>query len=340
MFQITDALVSIGVDSITPLVGILHNKDAKVRHVAATALDKLQWQPTNTEDQISYWIAQQNWEKCVEFDLLAIAPLINVLEDSDPVVQAAVVETLKRIGDSRAITPLRDLLESGSITSDRIFQIMDAFVTIGVDSITPLVGMLHHKDIEMRHAAAVALDKLHWQPTNTEDQISYWIAQQNWEKCVETGSEAVELLIRMIDDSNGKVQESVIETLAHISPPPVEILIHTFRHSSISIQSKIARTLEQIGTPATIHLITMLNDERSDLRKAGIEMLEKINDVKAVEALIGALADQNRDVRRAATKALGAIGDMRALDSLIHILDDPHEDIRETAIVALGKLMP
>jgi len=100
-----------------------------------------------------------------------------------------------------------------------------------------------------------------------------------------------------------------------------------------------------IGDPrALAPLVAALADSDPRLRRAVVETLGKIGDVRAAESLMAALKDDESSmVRFAAARALGKIGDPRAVEPLVTALGDvpDHEfapDVREAASEALEKI--
>jgi HEAT repeat protein len=82
--------------------------------VAAEALDSIGWQPDKSEAAAAYWIAKDQWDRCVEVGLAAVEPLIAALKNTDARVQRSAARVLGEIGDTRAVEPLVPLLYNGS----------------------------------------------------------------------------------------------------------------------------------------------------------------------------------------------------------------------------------
>lgn len=84
-----------------------------------------------------------------------------------------------------------------------------------------------------------------------------------------------------------------------------------------------------------------LVDLKSDdplVRRAAAEALGKMQDPRALVALIHALADEEAGVRRAAIQAVGQIKDPKAIPPLGERLQDEDEFVRVAAIEALEKI--
>lgn len=66
--------------AMDPLVGALQNWS--LSKAAATALDRLGWQPGQDETTARYWIAKQEWERCAAMGSVATETCVSLLEQS------------------------------------------------------------------------------------------------------------------------------------------------------------------------------------------------------------------------------------------------------------------
>jgi hypothetical protein len=101
----------IGASAVEPLITVLKDRDKDVRKVAAYALDKLGWKSDHGEDSAWYWIAKEDWEKCVDIGTPAVDALIFVFMDGDTEIRRAALLALREIRDARAVKPLIVALE-------------------------------------------------------------------------------------------------------------------------------------------------------------------------------------------------------------------------------------
>jgi len=85
-------------------------------------------------------------------------------------------------------------------------------------------------------------------------------------------------------------------------------------------------------------LIQNLDSTYRDLRMSSIWTLGKVNDPRALEALISALKHKDLGVRIAASEALGDKKNPKAIDPLIAGLKENEETVREAFIEALQKI--
>ncbi|MCP4536735.1 MAG: hypothetical protein GY832_06275 [Chloroflexi bacterium] len=191
--------------------------------------------------------------------------------------------------------------------------------------VTGLVEALgYRKDASVRQAAAESLDDLGWQPDRNETGAVYWIAKRQWDKCVELGTLAVELLIVTLKDRDRAVRRAAAEALGKVGDArAVKSLIAALNDQNRAVRRTAAEALGKVGDVRAVEpLIAALKDQDDTVRRAAAEALEKVGDVQAVDPLIAALKDHDGTVRLAAIKALEKIGDDRAEKPLITALQD------------------
>ncbi|MGQ9908138.1 MAG: HEAT repeat domain-containing protein, partial [Candidatus Flexifilum sp.] len=256
------ALVQLGdVRAVAPLIACLEDQEDWVRGAAAEALGQLG-------------------------DVRAVAPLIECLKDGDWEVRRAAAWALRQLGDGRAVAPLIDCLEDEiwivrETASQALGQLgwqpqtqeqeitywiakrnWDALVEIGEASVAPIINRLKDEDTYVRQAAAKALGQLGWQPQTQEQQITYWIVNQNWDALVEIGGASIALLIGCLKDGDWDVRQAAVEAL------------------------------EKLGDrQAVALLIDCLKDRDWEVRRAAAEMLGHLGDRRAVAPLIDCLED-------------------------------------------------
>jgi hypothetical protein len=101
----------------------------------------------------------------------------------------------------------------------------------------------------------------------------------------------------------------------------------------------VIEVLGKIGDPRAANaLLKHFHDPSTVVREAVVKALGSINDPRLVDPLIEALQDNDKFVRANAAKGLGKIGDMRAFDPLITALNDKEESVWLSASEALHLL--
>jgi HEAT repeat protein len=247
------ALLKIGAPAVEQLIVALKNRDAYVRMVAATALgdirDARALNPLlitlkDTDEEVRRRAADALGQLG---DILAVEPLVDALGDDDVKVRTQAALALGIIGDDRAVEPLIDAL--GDEDVNVCVQAALALGKIGdAGAVEPLIDLLNDDDPDVRGNSAEALgglrdyhalrplvvalkdddqmvrrravnslEKLGFRPQEANEVgIAYWIAEQDWEKCIEVGAPAVESLIALLQDENADIQINAIETLGAI----------------------------------------------------------------------------------------------------------------------------
>jgi HEAT repeat protein len=235
----------------------------------------------------------------------AFSSLIDDLKNERSSVRWAAAEALGKIGDERAVAPLKDALQDENSSVRR--AVIEALGKLGTPAVLALINVLENGDDDAQwtaarmlgrigdaqavpalidalkisslcKAAVKALDRIGWIPNSGEDGAFYWIAKRKWEHCVVIGAPAILPLIDAIESGDDDLRWGAAETLGMIG-----------------------------DVRAVSALIHALKDEDDNVRCAAAEALGKIGDVGAVAALKGAFMDRNYRVHRAIDKALEAL---------------------------------
>ena len=136
------------------------------------------------------------------------------------------------------------------------------------------------------------------------------------------------------------IRKEIINAMGSMAPSIA------FRHVVILLKDRISSVrrsavaaLGRIGSVEAVPgLIPLLTDQESDVRSSAAEALGRIGSVEAVSRLIPLLTDQKLYVRRSAADALGRLGSIEAVPGLIPLLTDQESDVRRSAADALGRL--
>jgi HEAT repeat protein len=350
--------------AIDPLIEVaIYDNDFWVRETAAKALDKLEDDGivgyfitllTNEDSKVRKMAAEALREIK---DSRAIDPLIVGLQDRENGVRKASAEALGKIGDSRAVDFLIAVLkdEDGNVRK----AVTEALREIGDSrAIDSLIARLDDEDTGVRKAAAEALREIG--DSRAIDSLITALKDKDSnvrEAVAETlgklgDSRAVEPLITVLQDEDNedwKVKQTVAWALGKIGDSrAVEPLI-----SALNMYGETAAVaLLRIGKPAIKHLITVLQDRNSEVRKLAAQILDKLawqfsNEEErisyhiakgnwdecvqigkpAVVPLIEVLKEHTglydqREIMFGAARALVELQDKRAVDPLITILND------------------
>ncbi len=131
--DITWALVRIGGEALEPLIDLLYNTNAAVRHHAAHVLGKIA-------------------------DARAVEALIHALHDTDAAVVAKAAFSLGQIGDERAIPALVRLV--GHENRDVETMLITVLERFGSASVQPLTELMTDERWQVREQAADILGQL------------------------------------------------------------------------------------------------------------------------------------------------------------------------------------
>jgi HEAT repeat protein len=208
--QTKKALIEIGEPSVKPLINILNNnafKNYQLCAVSAEVLEAIGWTPSDDETAAVYYIARNEWDECVKLGPTAVDPLLSALKGKKNEVRISAALTLGKIGDPQAVTPLIAALNEGfPYAAEALGQIGDK------RAIDPLIDAL--KDVFSRSVAAKALESFGWSPNDDEIKAWYYIAKNEWEKCIEIGDPAVAPLIVSLKRQDWEERNVAAKTLA------------------------------------------------------------------------------------------------------------------------------
>ncbi len=145
--------------AIGPLPGCLKSKDYNMRKAAAAALVSLLWKPETEDQKISFLIAKEDWDGLVKMREKAVEPLLDILDDKEPIVRTGAAKALGDIREKRAVEPLMRLLKDQAASVR-----WSAAISLGKlrdeRAIEPLIQSLKDEDRMVRSSAAKVLANL------------------------------------------------------------------------------------------------------------------------------------------------------------------------------------
>lgn len=243
----------------------------------------------------------------------------------------------------------------------------DHCIAMGETAAEPLLMTVRDDDINVRKAAAEALDQIGWKPDSDETAAWYWVAKQKWHQCATMGETVVEPLIAVSRDE--AIKWDVVETLGKIGGP--RAIKHLIDYL-IVYKFAAVKALSQIGKDAVGPLISVLKADNDAKAPYIAEVLGNIGDTRAVSSLMDALRnsdsfhrpyfhvearkaldkigqtdieffinmldDKNKSVRLDTAEVMGRLDDKRAVKPLITALKDSNGDVRGAAAEALDRL--
>jgi HEAT repeat protein len=148
----------------------------------------------------------------------------------------------------------------------------------------------------------------------------------------------VEGWIAALEDVDPDVRKEAAGSLGRSGDPrAVEPLIGALKDPDHEVVESAADALVALGDPAAEALMDLLEHDDTYLSLWAVEILKKMNDVRAVEPLLAALKKKPSLVTVEAADALAGIGPA-AIPALIETLGDESEQVRGWAALALGKI--
>jgi HEAT repeat protein len=293
------ALVKMGKPSVDPLIMALKNNttadsfnDSVVRWQSAAALGMIK-------------------------DASAVEPLIQGLKDRDNDTRYWAAIALGQINDSRAREPLVQALSDGncSVREGSGWALLAMQGPMAADLFIQILTTTDKKS-SARRGAAAALGR-------------------------SGDSRAAELLIQALADDDKGVGAEAARVLGRLNDSKaIEPLIKTFKDNDTALKAEAVKALVAIGRPSIGPLIETLKDEDGMSRQEAAAALGGIGDPGAVEPLVSAFQAGDSDVRRATVNALVKINSNSTMDSFLQILKDQNQsgEIRVDAAWALGEL--
>ena len=262
-------------------------------------------------------------------------------------VRQAIMEGLLSAGPA-SVDPLVEALIEARDEPYVRENAMGILAGIGTPSVNALIGVLKHKDDDVRRRAAWALRRI--------------------------GDERAAFpLMALLKDRDREVRKEAILGLGTArSTDAVPVLLEHIPRADVEARRAIVWSLGEIGDPRAIEpLRALLRDPDGALRRAAAESLSRIvernpgyidvlmdgtqspdplvrvesaaalgrsQDEATIDPLLSLTRDDHAEVRYAAAKALGNLGDSRATPALVDLLDDDREKVRMSAALALGDL--
>jgi HEAT repeat protein len=238
-----------------------------------------------------------------------VGPLALALHDPVPEVRTAAAQALRRVGDTRAIEPL--------------------------------LNSLRDPNHNVRWHVATALTALGWRPNSDTEFVLRSVALGQHEEAAAYGEEAVESLIKCLEDASSPKRQEAAVALGKIGDSrAVKPLEGVLEDEDGHLRVSAIEALSQIGaTDSRALLFRRLKDRDRHVRAAAVEALGRVGDPRIVEPIAESLlSDGSWEVRKLSVEALGRIRDERTTELLCRALEDSDSDVRQTAANALGQL--
>lgn len=291
----------------------------------------------------------------------AVEPLCSLVGDNDLDVCLPAVETLGKLGDSRAIEPLLETLETDDRRAVRQgirkallgiggMKVMDAFIK------KPLVWLADgYCDEEFESLVAGTgdarvMDRLVDIILNghailsQEDSGKVGDLRINKARSValrilgKTGHpNVVQPLIEVLRRADDSLHIDAICVLGKLGDKRAfRHVLRFFDHEGFDIGLDTVEALKDIDPSRLMdEAFARLGHEKATIRNRAIRALTAIAGERVGDRAIVALSDESADIRRCAAFVLGNISDERATSRLVELLSDVDDGVRGAASYAL-----
>jgi HEAT repeat protein len=236
----------------------------------------------------------------------------SLLKDEDGHIRAIAAIALSRIGDPRAIQPIKTLL--GDTYEDVQEAAVEALSGLGSNLIVnEFIAMLNDQNLNLRKNAALILGRI-------------------------GAREAIPALGFALKDGEVAVRKACIEAFSMLkTEDSIKFLIHALTDEEPQIRVSSALSLGQIGGEGVFEALSLLLSDIDDsVRVAVSKAFGMLKDPRAVKLLISLLSDKNGFVVTTTIESLSTIGGEEARSALLRMLSHEDKEIRRTTIKAVS----
>lgn len=306
-------------------------------HEALGALTALAATPEPTIREGALWSLGQLG------DPRTLTVLLAALNDPEDSVCKAAVAALGMLGQPDAIEPLLQTLSQRNTLSGEVL------LTLGqlgkplepaerqARIVEPIAPLLMAHDRHLRAAAAQSLDTMGWQPDQSAPAAAYWLAKEQWDRCVAMGAPAAPILIATLKDDNIETRQRAFQALLTLGEAGAPALVAALNDDDPELRQAAFAALTRIGLPARDALIAALGSEHDRVRMAAVKALAPLNDPAMIIPLIALFRDIDWTIRGEAYKAIVKTG-KAALKPLTEALYHKSEEIQWGAAGTLETL--
>jgi HEAT repeat protein len=323
------------VDTLSPLVELLHGPNADLRMQAALALGE-------------------------QRDVRAVEALVKALNDDDTNVRYHVIEALGKLKAVEAVDALAEIAESRDFFLS--FVALDALAKIGDPRIAPRIVPLLDDDLLREPAinllgqlgddsAVASLTALLNTPIAPTDAIADALAtlsdryeQQYGEARYiadltsrEISPSGIQNLLDALESPGKENLRSIALVLGWLKSPNVDRAL-TRLMGRVDLRDEIIEALVRHGSTTVELLTSQLTAEDLEVRRSAVVALGRIGDASAAPAVVNALNDESLTID--AANALAQMSDPSAVDGLLNLLGNDDASVRQAAVSALNSLIP
>ncbi len=345
--RIAEIIVMFGKDAVSPLMAELRNLDSDVRRMWAA--------------EILGWLG----------DPRAAVPLMESLGDVSPEVRAKAAGGLGKIRDARAVDRLLEMLLSDPIpfvrtrvaqalgaighpkVIDHLIHVLkdpewwvriraiEALEQIGMDSSGALLVALEDDDEEVRHRAAMALERMGYVQKGIASLEKEGFRPDIYKVLLLVGKAGVtEVLYESVQKATGSGRVLLVRLAGDIGDGRVGPILRAVLSDSDdpSLRSRTAEALGKIRCREAIpDLLACLRDPDDWVRRASVEALSSLGAEEHAENLIRLLNDPVPETRKAVCRVISRMVGEEGNASIEALLDDPSPEVRAEALRAVHR---
>ncbi len=283
-------------------------------------------------------------------DREAVKALGDLLGDSDPKIVEAALAALGRIGDVKAA----QILSKANVSGEWIEKKADAQLrcaerllaegrTSAADNIYRTLSG-EGNSMKVRAAGYIGLAK-----TRKSEALPLILAlfrTNHIELQRAAGSIAAELqdrkasriLTSELPTLSPEAQVLLISALQERGDPSAAKAIENLQSGDEAVRLAMVRALGDLGGASSVPLLARASVEESAVGKEAGESLERLDDPKAVDAMIQLVKAGDSAVRVSLIETLAARRETASLPALLQAARDANEEVRAAADKALGQL--
>jgi HEAT repeat protein len=264
------------------------------------------------------------------------------LQDEDGHIRSIAAIALSKIGDARAVEPIKQLLNDPY--QDVQESAVEALSGLGSHlSVDELVTMLHDSSPKLRKNAALLLGRIG--AKGTVPALGFTLKDGNIDvrkACVEAFSllkteDSIRFLIIALTDENPSIRIASSISLGSIGGEGVfEALSLLITDSDDSVRVAVSKAFGMLGDKKAVGpLVKLLSDRNGFVVTTTIESLSAIGGDETKTALLRMLSSGDKEVVRTTITALEAYDDVG--QALLPFLKDSDWATRKAAVGVLGK---
>jgi HEAT repeat protein len=328
-------LASSDVDTLSPLLELLHGPEPDLRMQAALALGeqhdvravKALIEALNDEDTNVRYHAMEALGKLKAVE--AVDALAEIAEARDFFLSFAALEALAKIGDPRVAAKIAPLLEDDLLREPAVTLLGQ----LGDETVIPALTTLLNTPNAPTNPIADALANLH-DRFETQYGEGAYIAELTNRDISPVG---VQNLLDALETKGHEDLRSIALVLGWLKRAGVDRVLTRFMGRD-DLRDEIIEALVRHGSATRELLIAQLTAEDVEVRRSAVVALGRIGDASATSALVNTLSDESLAID--AANALAQIGDAQAVDGLLTLIGNDDASVRQAVVNALNAVIP